>query len=123
MSKAEIEKTEIKLKELQEEIITIKSYLRGLKFTTNSRDKKKYSTKTPFTLREGTELARVKIILEQAQDGLHVNDIVARLNGGVPDRNKKMALASTLNSYCHQERIFKKVGRNIFTVITPILHL
>lgn len=117
MSKAEIEKAEIKLKELYKEVITIKSYLMRLKFTDNSRDKKKSSITKLFTLREGTELARVKIILEEAQGALHVNDIVKRLNGGGDDKAKKVALGSTLTVYCYQGRIFKKVSPNTFTLI------
>lgn len=67
-------------------------------------------------LRPDSEIFKVREILRDAKQPLHIDEILIRL-GKSGDNKKKLSLAGSLASYVKQRRIFKKTLPNTFVLI------
>lgn len=69
-----------------------------------------------FQLQAGSDLAKVKKLIEKNRKPLYIKDILKGL--GIEDtRNKRSSLGGSLNTYSKEGKIFEKTAPNTFGLI------
>lgn len=114
--RSQLDELNNQLLSLQEKISNTKNYLGGLEQGLKLLDRPIIFSKSKSNqLRPGCELAKIRDILFNSPEPMHVDEIVKALKDESP--NKKASLVGSLNDYVKNKRIFIKVSPNTFTVM------
>lgn len=108
-----IENCKKKIKRHDSEVNELKNYLKGLEHALSIMTGfSVVSFVDAYDYRAGTDVEKMRRILELAVGPLHVNDILIKL--GSPE--KKASILSTLIKYSKNGKVFKHTGPATFTL-------
>jgi hypothetical protein len=110
-----ISKKREEIDSLQNELQTAKTYLQALEDTRKLLPRNPVDNPT-VTLRPGTDLSRVRVILQEARAPLHVEDLLKRLGKPV-EKKSKLSLSGSLASYARDNKIFTRPAPNTFGLV------
>jgi hypothetical protein len=110
-----ISKKREEIDSLQNELQTAKTYLQALEDTRKLLPRNPVDKPT-VTLRPGTDLSRVRVILQEARAPLHVEDLLKRLGKPV-EKKSKLSLSGSLASYARDNKIFTRPAPNTFGLV------
>lgn len=108
----EIASLKLQKQEIENKIEKAISYLNGME------DAYKELTKKPveITLREGTDIFKVRDLLLKVGHPLHIKDILKGMGKEVTS-NTRVSLSGSINSYAKKSQIFIKTNPNTFGLI------
>jgi len=125
-----IEESRTQLQALMMQVEIQKAYLKGLEeFYDNSLEDSNLKNNMNFSernaspalsqpleiLREGSEILKVKEIIQKVGRPMHITKIMESL--GINDSKKKISLTGTLNQYSKKKRVFIKAAPNTYGVL------
>lgn len=117
--KAEIESLRDQIGRIQGEIKQHESYLQALEDTLRLVDKNVVpgdETRSDVSLKEGSDLAKVRDVLKAAGHPLHIKEIMHKM--GIPFSAKTRAsLVGSIGQYARKGRVFVRAGKNIFGLL------
>ena len=110
-----IEKKREEIAESEKSLGEARAYLQALE------DMRKMLPKEPGSqeevlLRPGTDLAKVRDVLQQEGKPLHVEELLKR-TGKPPEKKHKISLSGSLASYVREHKIFTRPAPNTFGLI------
>ena len=114
-----IERKQAEIRELEMRIREAKAYLQALQDSSKLFPKDSEpipSTSSEFKLRPGTSLAKVREIIRNARNPMHINELLSALGKDVDNQNR-VSLVGTLGSYARKGRIFSRTAPNTFGLI------
>ena len=100
------------IEQLEQAVRDARLYLQGLQDAMKALPKENVASEQR-TLRSGTEVAKVKEILQQAKKPLHITEII-RLLGKTPDAKNRVSLSGSLSGYVREGQIFTRPAPNTF---------
>jgi hypothetical protein len=104
-----------KIRELEIALLQSKAYLSGLVDSLKLIPGDVVESTVP-TLRDGSDLAKVRDILKVERKPLHVDDLLNKL-GKELTKNNKGSLVGSLGAYVKRGAIFTRPGPNIFGLV------
>ena len=109
-----IEKQLQVVNDLKNQLTQAESYLKGLQDAYGFISSSNNTAKKEFALRAGSDLEKVKIVLEESKKPLHIDDILQKIG---KESKSKVSLAGSLSGYARDGKIFRKIGPNKFGLI------
>ena len=110
-----ISKKREEIDSLQKDLETAKTYLQALEDTRKLLPRDGVD-KQEVTLRPGTDLSKVRVILQEARAPLHVEELLKRLGKPV-EKKSKLSLSGSLASYARDNKIFTRPAPNTFGLV------
>lgn len=104
-----------KIGELERGLAEARAYLAGLQDSLKLLPQEGGSMVTE-SLREGSDLARVRDLLRKEGKPLHIDELLKRMGKEV-SRNSKGGLGGSLGSYVRKGVIFTRPGPNLFGLV------
>jgi len=110
-----IERKKEEIASLEKTLGEARAYLQALE------DTRKMLPKDPdlneeVVLRPGTELAKVRGVLQQEGQPLHVEELLKRI-GKSPEKKHKISLSGSLAAYVRDHKIFTRPAPNTFGLV------
>jgi hypothetical protein len=111
-----IEKKVEEVAELTQKLGEAKAYLQALQDTRRMLPREGEASETTPTLRPGSDIFKVREILQKEGQPLHVDELVRRLGKPVT-KATKVSLSGSLGTYVRGNKIFTKTGPNTFGLV------
>ena len=110
-----IERKKEEITALERSLGEARAYLQALEDTRKMLPKEP-GNQEEVLLRPGTELAKVRDILQREGKPLHVEELLQRL-GKPPEKKHKLSLSGTLAAYVREHKVFTRPGPNTFGLV------
>ena len=111
-----IEKKQQEIVDLERILGEAKAYLQALQDTRRLLPRDGVATAPAFALRAGSDVAKVRDILQKEGTPIHIDELLRRLGKDVTKKTK-MSLSGSLSTYVRDRKIFTKTGPNIFGLV------
>ena len=110
-----IEKKKEEIASLERSVGEARAYLQALEDTRKMLPKEAES-QDEVVLRAGTDLAKVRDVLQQEGKPLHVEELLKRIGKPV-EKKQKISLSGSLASYVRDHKIFTRPAPNTFGLV------
>jgi len=110
-----IEKKREEIASLEKTLGEARAYLQALEDTRKLLPKDS-DTHEEVVLRPGTDLAKVRGVLQQEGKPLHVEELLRRI-GKSPEKKHKISLSGSLAAYARDHKIFTRPAPNTFGLV------
>jgi hypothetical protein len=113
-----IEKEKQKIADLRSQIEHGEGVIQGLQEALKllPKDESSKTRKGKGALRPGSDMARIRDLIEQAGKPMYISEIVTRL-GRPNTKANRLSIAGSLSRYVRANEIFKRVRPNTFALI------
>lgn len=111
-----IEKKQQDIAKQERDLDKEKAYLQALLDFRKTLPRDGVPAQITFTLRAGSDVAKVREVLQKEGKPLHIDELLRRLGKEVAKKSK-VSLGGSLGTYVRERKIFSKTGPNIFGLL------